>query len=901
MTTTSSQGIPGEPADWLGQHADFVTRLSRSLAADDQLAADAAQETMLRAMRAPPRHGANLHGWLATVLRRTIARLRRKGRSLAAAEALTPSPEADPSPLQSAVALELHRELLQAVAALGEPYREAVTLRYLEGLSVDEVAERAGVPRNTARSRLTRALAMLREQLDQRHGERSAWLLLLTPLARRPLQHAVTGVVTPLSSMTLLTIAMNKTVWTAAAVVLLAAGLGWYALRDPALVVAEPDSFERASAAPATWKGDAPARPAPSQPSRRSAVPLVKPPGVAAGASPAGSTDAAALPKRWRLVDAFLQPMAGVSMRRCIPATVRWQGGDVGWIANNSESLRLSEQKLQRIRGDAAFAETFFSARKQPEQWRATLLGEPLPEQDRATERDGSFAFAAAGANAAAMAIAVAELEYCLLATPLRGARTFVAAPAVSVRGRVLDSQGRAIAGAFLSIDVERALPPGLIDDLSPLRVPAVRSGRDGGYVLRRAPTESGVLLRVRADGFAPLAVPMPGRNTAGLDLTMWPVEPGQGFVVDGVVVDEQGAGLAGATVAVARNTAKTAADGAFSLEFDAASPDAKLTVFAAGYQPWQARGFGRRLRDDRYVGRRLDIRLDRAKELRLLVLHADGRPCAGVQANLVDATLLGYSFTSVEARAGARKRAVAGDDGGRVRLTGLANRAYRVRVWQPATGVAFTTDPLIPSNAGQEGAEQLVALPPSMALRSIRGRCVDGEGEPVAGAGLTVAFCTYVTSGGGTMWEDRGALGVTGNDGRFELQDVPSGGDGVLIAQDRSGSRAVLPLAAIGGDGDACVLRFDATTRWLRLLPAPTGAPALPVVCVAGADREARAFAVWRDGQSESVEFVSVDRPLLVELPADASAVRIAPNTRLQRDVVLDAETTHVHVRGAW
>ena len=66
-------------------------------------------------------------------------------------------------------------ELERAVAALPEPYREVILLRYFGGLSCAEVAERLGVRLGTATMRLSRAYAMLRDTLGRtdRPQERS--------------------------------------------------------------------------------------------------------------------------------------------------------------------------------------------------------------------------------------------------------------------------------------------------------------------------------------------------------------------------------------------------------------------------------------------------------------------------------------------------------------------------------------------------------------------------------------------------------------------------------------------------------------------------------------------------------------------------------------------------------
>lgn len=57
--------------------------------------------------------------------------------------------------------------LRAAVDALPDPYRDAVRLRYLEGLEFPEVARRLGALERTARTWVGRGLAKLRERLER--------------------------------------------------------------------------------------------------------------------------------------------------------------------------------------------------------------------------------------------------------------------------------------------------------------------------------------------------------------------------------------------------------------------------------------------------------------------------------------------------------------------------------------------------------------------------------------------------------------------------------------------------------------------------------------------------------------------------------------------------------------
>ena len=63
-----------------------------------------------------------------------------------------------------------------AIEALSEDLRQAITLREIEGLSYEEIAEVMNCPIGTVRSRIFRAreaiAARLRPLLDTREGER---------------------------------------------------------------------------------------------------------------------------------------------------------------------------------------------------------------------------------------------------------------------------------------------------------------------------------------------------------------------------------------------------------------------------------------------------------------------------------------------------------------------------------------------------------------------------------------------------------------------------------------------------------------------------------------------------------------------------------------------------------
>jgi len=163
--------------------ADWLARLARGLTSSDDLAGDIAQETWLTALRSPPRHTESPRGWLATVARRVVSRrARTDGRREAREQAVgRPAPYSDPARLTARV--EMQRRVAEAVLSLDEPYRSVVVMRYFEDRTPTGIAAALSVPAATVRTRLHRALAILRGRLDDEHGgDRRAWFAVLLPL-----------------------------------------------------------------------------------------------------------------------------------------------------------------------------------------------------------------------------------------------------------------------------------------------------------------------------------------------------------------------------------------------------------------------------------------------------------------------------------------------------------------------------------------------------------------------------------------------------------------------------------------------------------------------------------------------------------------------------------------------
>lgn len=144
---------------------------------DRALAEDLAQESFIKAYRnlAAFDTTRRLSSWLFRIAHNTaVDRLRRSQPAMFSLDAPAPNAERGnyeraSSPTTDPVEREaLRRALNGAIAQLRREYREAVTLRYDEGLSFEEIAQVMSIPEATARSHVHRArkelAAILRAQ-----------------------------------------------------------------------------------------------------------------------------------------------------------------------------------------------------------------------------------------------------------------------------------------------------------------------------------------------------------------------------------------------------------------------------------------------------------------------------------------------------------------------------------------------------------------------------------------------------------------------------------------------------------------------------------------------------------------------------------------------------------------
>ncbi len=113
---------------------------------------------------------ARLRAWLRTTLHTLARQTPRTDRRRAAREASTAAAQdtSAPATLDVVARAELHERVVHAVLALREPYRRTLLARYFDGDDVAAIAMREGTTPATIRKRLERAVATLRGQLVDR-------------------------------------------------------------------------------------------------------------------------------------------------------------------------------------------------------------------------------------------------------------------------------------------------------------------------------------------------------------------------------------------------------------------------------------------------------------------------------------------------------------------------------------------------------------------------------------------------------------------------------------------------------------------------------------------------------------------------------------------------------------
>ncbi|HEY5911621.1 MAG TPA: sigma-70 family RNA polymerase sigma factor [Verrucomicrobiae bacterium] len=144
------------------RYRDWVAGLAYRFTDDEYAAQDVLQETFLYVLRKFPgfRLTANFKTFLYPAVRNLSIAARRKAERYQAGAAEQRQLEQTPAPEYSRPSTH---ELEAALAGLPGEQREVLVLRFVDALSLAEIAEAMGIPLGTVKSRLHNALETLRQ------------------------------------------------------------------------------------------------------------------------------------------------------------------------------------------------------------------------------------------------------------------------------------------------------------------------------------------------------------------------------------------------------------------------------------------------------------------------------------------------------------------------------------------------------------------------------------------------------------------------------------------------------------------------------------------------------------------------------------------------------------------
>jgi len=169
------KGDPDAISEVVGRYQHRLYRFLMRLVQDPATAEDLFQQTWIRLMEKIGSYDArrNFEAWLFAIARNlAIDHLRRRrGISLDETDDSGQPPvdrltSGGPDPLEQLLDFERGELLAAAIGDLPAIHREVLTLRFEEDMKLEQIAEVAGIPLSTVKSRLHRALDSLRARIE---------------------------------------------------------------------------------------------------------------------------------------------------------------------------------------------------------------------------------------------------------------------------------------------------------------------------------------------------------------------------------------------------------------------------------------------------------------------------------------------------------------------------------------------------------------------------------------------------------------------------------------------------------------------------------------------------------------------------------------------------------------
>jgi RNA polymerase sigma-70 factor (ECF subfamily) len=155
------------------RHGDAVYRYCRESLRDASLAEDVQQRVFIEVHRDLRRYEgrSTLRSWLFGIVRHRVldaAKARRRRETPLDRREQSDVPDSSPTVGERLDGARLSHALLRCLEDVGEHVREALLLRYQQGLTFDEMAEVCGEKAGTLQARVSRALPLLRDCIQRR-------------------------------------------------------------------------------------------------------------------------------------------------------------------------------------------------------------------------------------------------------------------------------------------------------------------------------------------------------------------------------------------------------------------------------------------------------------------------------------------------------------------------------------------------------------------------------------------------------------------------------------------------------------------------------------------------------------------------------------------------------------
>ncbi len=162
----------------------WLRRVAKGLISDTDAAEDLVQDAWVASLERG-KGGASAQPWLSGVVHNlTFSRFRRRANQRDR-ERDAHRPSETPPPDEVVEQLQMRERVARELGALEEPYRSALYLRFVEGLSTRAMSKRLGIAPSTVQGRMDKGLALLRMRLDRAYGgDRRAWVTAVLPWAR---------------------------------------------------------------------------------------------------------------------------------------------------------------------------------------------------------------------------------------------------------------------------------------------------------------------------------------------------------------------------------------------------------------------------------------------------------------------------------------------------------------------------------------------------------------------------------------------------------------------------------------------------------------------------------------------------------------------------------------------